>query len=75
MLVLSRKTGEELHIDGDIRIRVLKVSGGRVRIGIEAPAHRNIIRGELKQEARPKALAFGTEHGGNSTRYQRSVVA
>jgi carbon storage regulator len=38
MLVLSRKVGEEVIIDGEIRISVVRVRGNRVRIGIQAPA-------------------------------------
>jgi len=41
MLVLSRKVGEELIINGDIRVSVVRVRGNRVRIGIEAP--RNVL--------------------------------
>lgn len=75
MLVLSRKIGEELHIDGDIRIRVLKISGGRVRIGIEAPPNRSIVRGELKQRGAAKPICFRGGPQGHTTDCQRSVVA
>lgn len=47
MLVLSRKLNEELVIDGNIRIRVVHVGEGKVRIGIDAPATVGIRRGEL----------------------------
>jgi carbon storage regulator len=39
MLVLSRKVGEELIIDGEIRISIVRVRGNRVRLGIQAPAN------------------------------------
>jgi carbon storage regulator len=38
MLVLSRKVGEEVIIDGEIRISIVRVRGNRVRLGIQAPA-------------------------------------
>jgi len=38
MLVLSRKVGEEVIIDGEIRIAIVRVRGNRVRLGIQAPA-------------------------------------
>ena len=47
MLVLSRKTDDEIIIDEKIQIRVLRVKGNTVRIGITAPADVNIMRGEL----------------------------
>lgn len=49
MLVLSRKTGETIHIGDDIEIRILEVKGDTVRIGIEAPRSVDILRGELVQ--------------------------
>lgn len=37
MLVLSRKLGEQIRIGGGIEITVLKIHGGRVQIGVQAP--------------------------------------
>ena len=47
MLVLSRRQGEEICINDRIRISVLSVRGGRVRIGIAAPAEIRVVRKEL----------------------------
>jgi carbon storage regulator len=47
MLVLSRKTDEEIIIGGAIRVRVLEVRRGRVRIGVSAPRKTEIRRAEL----------------------------
>lgn len=47
MLVLTRRQGEVLTIDGDIIIQVLEVKGKQVRIGIEAPKNKKIQRNEL----------------------------
>jgi len=47
MLVLSRKPSEKVVIDGNITITVMEFIGGRVKIGIEAPADVAILRGEL----------------------------
>lgn len=54
MLILSRRTDEEIVIPSlDVRIRVLSVRGGRVRVGIEAPEHITIRReGERLQPVR-----------------------
>lgn len=47
MLVLTRKSGQELIVAGQIRIRVLGTRTGSVRLGIEAPDGVAILRGEL----------------------------
>jgi carbon storage regulator len=47
MLVLTRKTGEEIIIDGDIRITVTACGDGRVKLGISAPSHIKVDRAEL----------------------------
>ena len=47
MLVLSRKVGEEIIVDGNIRITVVAVRGGRIRIGITAPRDVSVDRAEI----------------------------
>ncbi len=47
MLILSRRVGEEIVIAGDVRVRVTKVHGKRVRLGVEAPDNVLIHRGEV----------------------------
>jgi carbon storage regulator len=47
MLVLSRKTGERIHLGGAIVITVARIEKGKVRLGIEAPASLPIWREEL----------------------------
>lgn len=47
MLILTRKLGQELIFNGQIRIRVLCTRPGSVRLGIEAPHDVNVLRGEL----------------------------
>jgi carbon storage regulator len=49
MLVLSRKEGERIMISSDIVITVMKVSGGKVRIGVEAPGDVPVHREEIYQ--------------------------
>ncbi len=50
MLVLSRKVQEEILIDDRIRIKIIDVQGGRVRIGIEAPLDVPVHRAEVSQK-------------------------
>jgi carbon storage regulator len=47
MLVLSRKAGESILIGDDIRIKVLEIKNGRLKLGLEAPDEVCIVRGEL----------------------------
>jgi carbon storage regulator len=47
MLVLTRKSGEAIEVDGRIEVRVLSVQGNRVRLGIVAPESVSVRRGEL----------------------------
>ncbi len=52
MLVLSRKVGEKLVIDGRVTVVVTRVVGNRVTLGIEAPADVHVLRGELCDQTR-----------------------
>jgi carbon storage regulator len=47
MLVLTRRPGEQIVIDGNIRLTVVSVKGDRVRIGIEAPPNVRVDREEI----------------------------
>jgi carbon storage regulator len=47
VLILSRRPGDAIIIDGGIRIVVLASDRRGVRIGIEAPAHVSIVRQEI----------------------------
>lgn len=47
MLVLTRKIGESLAINDNIRITVLEVKGKTVRLGIEAPSDIKVYRQEI----------------------------
>ena len=49
MLVLSRKVGDKLVIDGNITVEVVKIQGNRISLGIVAPSNVKILRGELNQ--------------------------
>ncbi|HYG22019.1 MAG TPA: carbon storage regulator CsrA [Verrucomicrobiae bacterium] len=50
MLILSRKSGESIVIDGRIHIKVVRVEGDVVKIGIEAPSDVPVHRQEVYQE-------------------------
>ena len=50
MLVLSRKVGQRVLIGDNISVTVVRLSGGGVRLGIDAPPEMAVIRQELKEK-------------------------
>jgi carbon storage regulator len=50
MLVLSRKQNERIRVGDSVVVTVVRVSGDKVRIGIEAPPHVRVLRDELEDE-------------------------
>ena len=65
MLVLTRKAGETINIDGGIKIQIVQVRGKQVRVGIEAPKDKKVHRGELLSASvlRPAAGRVFLESG------------
>ena len=47
MLVLSRRVGERIVIDGNITVTVVEIQGGKIRLGIEAPKEVPVWREEI----------------------------
>jgi carbon storage regulator len=62
MLVLSRKPGESVVIDGRIKVKIVRLDGDVVKLGIEAPAdipiHRQEVYDEI-QQSNQQALQSG----------------
>lgn len=50
MLVLGRKPGEYIVIDGKIKVKVVKSENGQLRLAIDAPREMKIMRGEVWEE-------------------------
>lgn len=51
MLVLSRKLNESIQIGPEITLKVIRVSGNRVRLAIDAPRSVRVMRGEISETA------------------------
>jgi carbon storage regulator len=56
MLVLTRRLGESIVVGGDIRVTIVSVNGGKVRVAISAPpeiavnrleVHERILSGQI----------------------------
>jgi len=52
MLVLTRRVGEGITIGTNIRVVVVEIKGGQVRLGIEAPSSISIHRDEIYAKVR-----------------------
>lgn len=60
MLVLTRKIGESLVIDGEITIKVSQIQGNRVRLCIDAPKSHRVVRSEIQKEEAPAPIVART---------------
>jgi carbon storage regulator len=52
MLVLSRRIGEQIVINGNIHVTVVAVQGNKVRLGVAAPPTVGIDRQEISERRR-----------------------
>jgi carbon storage regulator len=50
MLVLSRKQNERIRVGESVVVTIVRVSGDKVRIGIEAPPDVRVLRDELDDD-------------------------
>lgn len=48
MLVLSRKESQRIRLGDSIVVTIVKISGDKVRVGIEAPSDILVLRDELE---------------------------
>jgi len=69
MLVLSRKESEKIMLGDSIVLTIVRVSGDRVRLGIEAPSDMLILRKELDPTDNGK-----TEANGKTASNQKKVA-
>ena len=57
MLVLTRRSQEQIKIGDQITVTILRVKGSTVRVGIQAPREVRVVRGELpKQEGQDSVV-------------------
>jgi carbon storage regulator len=65
MLILRRRIGERILIDGRIEVTVLHIRGGKVRLGFSAPRNVRVLREEVLRcsdgESPPGATASAVE--------------
>ncbi len=56
MLILTRKKDEAIRVGDDIRIVLVQIKGGQVRLGIECPSHIRVLREELYEAVRQENI-------------------
>ena len=57
MLALTRRTGEAVRIGFDVEVKIVRVSGDRVKLAITAPPAVPVLRTELESESAPLSAA------------------
>ena len=56
MLVLSRRESERIRLGNSIVVTVVRVSGDKVRLGIEAPSDVLVLREELEPHSQEDGI-------------------
>jgi carbon storage regulator len=56
MLVLTRRSGQSIRIGPNVEVRVLRLEGDRVVLGITAPRHVAVVRAELIEQVSGELL-------------------
>lgn len=79
MLVLTRKLGETIRIGDLVKVTVLEVRAGQVKLGIEAPndvkVHREEVYSRIQAELRRGETSAPTPRGGPGERGSGSAKA
>jgi carbon storage regulator len=68
MLILSRKVNEGVMIGDEIEIRVNRIDGDVVKIGIQAPRNLSIYRNEIFKQMKEANLGAARRLGGELPR-------
>ena len=71
MLIISRRQAERVNLGRGITLTIVKVSGEKVRIGVEAPADTKVLRGEL--DADTSVLPIRDQAGSDIAKFRRAA--
>jgi len=63
MLVLTRRGGEGIMIGDGIEVKILVVSGEKVRVGIDAPREISVYRTEVFERIEAEFSTSGSMNG------------
>ena len=75
MLILSRKLNESIIIDGRITVKVVRVDGDVVKLGIAAPLDVPVHREEVYEEIRKSNREAMTQHSGSLPKLKTNGAA
>jgi carbon storage regulator len=75
MLILSRKPGESIVIDGRITVKVIRLDGDIVKLGIEAPREVPVHRQEVYEEIQKNNQEALTDNKGRLPQLPRVAPA
>ena len=80
MLVLARRVGEEIVINGNVRITILETRGGQVRLGITAPPTVPVLCCEIldrrpQSSGPPLIPSDGDQSSSNDSPIMSGVIA
>jgi carbon storage regulator len=65
MLILSRKVGQSIVIDGKIIVKVVRLDGDQIKLGIQAPTEVPVHRQEIFDEIQRGIHRGNGSHGHN----------
>jgi carbon storage regulator len=71
MLVLTRRIGEQLVIDGNIVVTIVAIEGNKIRLGVQAPAAVRVDR----EEVHARRLADESAAAGHKARREFATVS
>ncbi|MGR3293501.1 MAG: carbon storage regulator CsrA [Candidatus Scalindua sp.] len=60
MLILTRRLGESIIIDDNIKITVIDINKQQIKLGIDAPKHITINREEVAKKVKDENLLSST---------------
>ena len=73
MLILSRKLGQKIIINGDIELTILDMGNNNIKIGIQAPVGVKIYRDEVYQAVK-QANKDSNESAANAVKTLNDVT-
>jgi len=66
VLVLTRRIGESVRIDGEIEVTLLDIKGDSVRIGVKAPRETRIQRSEIVDAVVAENVSAAADSGADA---------